>query len=316
MKDFSSFYKSEKKSLELLKKIRDKFIYELDLKPFMAFEIEFFLLSDLAYFELSEKDSKTLRDSIKDVARNHGIIIHNCIEEFGNMQFEVDLKYSDDLVQLIKDVRKLKKIIENIAGNHDLASNFSAKPLSDDDVGSGMHVHLSLNNSKGKNIFSGGEIRDNVFLQNAIAGILNLLPQTMPFFTINDQDYKRYKAMFDLDKEQLRYRSRATNAPVNISWGVNNRTTAIRVVSHHDEDNYRRIEHRVPSAMADPALALVGVLLGVYYGFKNKLEFPAPVWGNAFDPQYILEPLPANYDEGMNYFKNSFAEKTIKKLMA
>jgi glutamine synthetase len=315
MKDFSSFYNSEKQSLELLKKFRDKFIYELDLKPLMAFEIEFFLQSELAYFELPEKDSKELRQSIKDIARNHGVIIHNCIEEYGNMQFEVDLKYSDDLVQLVKDLKIIKQIIQSLAGKYKLSSNFSAKPLSNNDVGSGMHIHISLENKRGKNIFSGGEIDENIFLQNAISGILALLPETMPLFTVNDQDYKRYRAKYNLSKEEMRFKSSATNAPVNVSWGVNNRTTAVRVVSHHDEDNYRRIEHRVPSAMADPAMALVGVLIGVYYGFKNKLDLPKPVWGNAFDSQYMLESLPTNYQESLQRYYGSYVEKTITKLM-
>ena len=140
------------------------------------------------------------------------------------------------------------------------------------------------------------------------------IPDSLPFFVVAETDFDRFRSKFALPEEQLRYKCNATNAPTNISWGVNNRTTALRIPDCHRDVAARRIEHRVPSSSANPYLVLIGVLLGAYYGLKCQLNPQDKTWGNAFDEQYHLESLPLNLTEANNNFKKSQFRKIFELL--
>ena len=200
--------------------------------------------------------------------------------------------------------------------NYNLTVSFKPKPYNNLDVGNGMHVHLSLQDETGKNIFITlkGNQPQNYFL-NSIAGILELLSSSIPFFVINENDFSRFKAKYELPKEKLRYISNTTNAPTNISWGVNNRTTALRIPINHGDPNSYRIEHRVPASDANPYLVLSSVLLGAYHGIINNLLPNEPIWGNAFDPQYKLDSFPLNLQEAKEIFDASILKEYFLTIM-
>ncbi len=81
-----------------------------------------------------------------------------------------------------------------------------------------------------------------------------------------------------------------SNAPLTVSWGANNRTTAIRLPdSAHDN---KRIEHRVAGADADPEHVIAAILKGLYSGLKNRVDPGPQIYGDASLPMYGLQAFP------------------------
>ena len=90
-------------------------------------------------------------------------------------------------------------------------------------------------------------------------------------------------------------------APVNMSWGYNNRTVSIRIPANNGPD--MRIEHRLAGADANPYLLVSALLAGLQYGLISKTEPPAPVKGNAY-LQHDTE-LPLTWEQAKNHFDHA-----------
>lgn len=143
-----------------------------------------------------------------------------------------------------------------------------AKPFGDQ-AGNGMHVHLSLIDSSGKNVFDDGSEEGSELLRQAAAGMLATANDAMAFFAPHSNSYRRFQE--------------SSHAPLNLCWGYDNRTTTLRVPASNPEA--RRIEHRIAGADVNPYLVLAGILAGVCHGIENQLEAPEPVEGDAYQVQ-------------------------------
>jgi glutamine synthetase len=97
-----------------------------------------------------------------------------------------------------------------------------------------------------------------------------------------------------------------TWAPTNVTWGVDNRTTALRAISSGVKST--RVEHRLPAADANPYLSLAASLASGLYGIENRLELPAPT-GNAYEAQ--APPLPRSLGESTELFRSSKTTRQI-----
>ena len=97
------------------------------------------------------------------------------------------------------------------------------------------------------------------------------------------------KRRFDYDLNYQLFKNKKYTSPINISWGYDNRTTAIRIPKSENEN--RRIEFRVPPANINPDIVILKVLEAIKYGIENRLNPPEPIYGNAFDKQYQLKRL-------------------------
>ncbi|HEY3936214.1 MAG TPA: hypothetical protein VGL97_02195, partial [Bryobacteraceae bacterium] len=139
-------------------------------------------------------------------------------------------------------------------------------------TGNGLHIHLSMLDRDGRNVFAGSDEAGSQSLRHAIGGMQALMPESMALFAPSRNSYRRLQpGMF---------------APVNRSWGVNNRSVGMRIPAGPDES--RRIEHRAAGADANPYLALAAVLAAAHHGLLNKLDPGAPAKGNV-----SKEPDPA-----------------------
>src|SRR5256885_2013760 len=165
----------------------------------------------------------------------------------------------------------LRQIIKAAAANQNARASFMAKPYSDKS-GSGQHVHLSLIDRAGRNVFDNGTPEGSERLRFAAGGLAALMPESMAFFAPNLNAYRRFQPdMF---------------APVNRRWGLNNRSAGLRVpVGPHEA---RRIEHRCAGADANPYLVLAAILAGVHHGIVNRIGPGPPAVGNG-----LREPDPA-----------------------
>jgi glutamine synthetase len=131
-------------------------------------------------------------------------------------------------------------------------------------IGSGLHIHVSLIDEAGRNVFDDGSEEGSESLRHAIAGLQALMPQSMALFAPNRNSYRRFQPdMF---------------APVNRRWGVNNRSAGLRIPV--GPGSARRVEHRVAGADANPYFALAAVLAGIHHGLAAKRDPGPPAQGN------------------------------------
>ncbi|WP_240882578.1 glutamine synthetase family protein [Pseudomonas aeruginosa] len=230
-------------------------------------------------------DVECLQDII-DGARAQGIPADAIVAESAPAQFEVNLHHVADPMKACDYAVLLKRLIKNIAYDHEMDTTFMAKPYPGQ-AGNGLHVHISLLDKHGNNIFTSEDPEQNAALRHAIGGVLETLPASMAFLCPNVNSYRRFGSQFYVP-----------NAP---SWGLDNRTVALRVPT--GSPDAVRLEHRVAGADANPYLLLASVLAGVHHGLTNKVEPGAPIEGNSYEQ---LEPsLPNNLRDALRELDDS-----------
>ncbi len=149
-------------------------------------------------------------------------------------------------------------------------------------------------------LFAKDNYEDSKYILWSIAGALQFTKNMMIIFAPDEEDYVR----FDIELNRNLHKKQKYTAPVNISWGYDNRSALIRI-PRTNKDFERRLEFRLGSGSSDVDLVCIFFLLAILEGIKQK-EKPrgSAIYGNAFDEQYNLELLP-NYTEAKNYFLNN-----------
>jgi len=175
--------------------------------------------------------------------------------ELGPGQFEINFNHHADVLRAADETSLFKRIVIEIAKMHRMCASFIAKPLLDF-AGNGLHMHISVVDDHGENIFADADKAHPRLLQ-AIAGLLDSMPAAMSFWAPNVNAYRRYRGGISC-------------APVSLTWGYENRTVAFRIP--HARDNAWRVENRVPGADANPYLAMAATLAGMLYGIDRQLD--------------------------------------------
>ena len=289
-KDDSSFFANPR---TVVARVLER-LSEIGLTPVVAFEYEFFLFEvgtvppeplappngmprakDANCYNLDVfKDYEPLLAEIEQAALAQNINVTNFVCEYGNGQFEVNLNHSPDVQKACDDAVMLKRVIRGVAHQHGLLASFMAKPLYDE-VGNGLHAHVSMLNDDGENIFALGDGEER--LKHALGGLLATMPAATPFFAPNANSYRRFDAEWF--------------APVVRNWGENNRRLSLRLPMS-DVAN-RRFEHRVSGADASPHLVLAAILAGAHHGLVQKLDPGAPL--GEFDLVDFKDVLPSRW---------------------
>ncbi|WP_020123801.1 glutamine synthetase family protein [Streptomyces canus] len=198
-------------------------------------------------------------------------------------QIEVTFPYGDPMAAA--DTHLLfKHAARTIGEGSGMAPTFMAAPMTG--VGSGCHIHLSLMGD-GIPLFAETDGKMPELARYAIAGLLDVLPHLALLYAPTANSYKRLVP--------------GTFAPVNFTWGRDNRTCAIRVVGRGDS---LHLEIRLPGANANPYLALAAVLAAVQHGLDHKLEPPRPCIGNAFK-EAVAPPTPRSLEEALAALQSS-----------
>lgn len=202
-------------------------------------------------------------DGIRDACLAQGIAVTTAITEFAPGQFEINLNHSADILRVADEAALFRRAVKAVAERHGMAATFMPKPYADQS-GSGLHVHLSLTDGDGANLFDDGTPDGTPLLRHAIAGLQATMREAMAIFAPSFTSFRRF----------------AANAfvPVNATWGYNNRSVAFRVPSGPGEA--RRIEHRIAGADANPYLVLAAVLAGALHGIERRLDPGAASVGN------------------------------------
>lgn len=186
------------------------------------------------------------------------------------------------------DAVLLKFAVKELAASIGLRASFLAKTVSGEEGSSG-HIHLSCW-SGGSNAFAPGhsEAPLPAVVGASIAGILDHLPAASLLLNPNVNSYKRLVPGWF--------------APVNASWGLENRSTAVRVIRSPRAD-LCRLECRRPGADANPYLALAALVASVADGIGRKAEPPAPVEGDAYQRSDLPE-LPGSLEAALRAFED------------
>lgn len=199
--------------------------------------------------------------------------------ETGPGVYEAAILY-DEILEAADKAVLFKTGVKEVAYRHGLMATFMAK-WNMKLPGSGGHIHQSLwDSSKTENLFFCENNSNGIsqLLENYIAGQLACLPEILPMFAPTVNSYKR---IFHGDW-----------APATLTWGVDNRTAAIRVIRSKKDNT--RLETRVPGADTNPYLALAASLASGLYGIKNKLKLEIPESkGNAYSDKN-RQALPDN----------------------
>jgi glutamine synthetase len=273
---------------EVLKRVLDRFT-EKGLTPVVAVELEFYLLdkellkngrpqmsinpatgernkTTQVYYMEDLNDYQGFTDAVTDACRAQHIPADTAVAEYAPGQFEINLKHRKDALIACDDSILLKRVIKEIASQQSLLASFMAKPFVDQ-AGSGLHVHVSVLDKDGKNIFACTPEKPADALRHAVGGMQQTSKDCMLMFAPHANSYRRF----------------VLNAyvPLNDCWGFNNRTVAMRI-PHSDEAN-TRIEHRISGADANPYLVTAAVLAGILHGLETQADPGAPIVGNAYE---------------------------------
>jgi glutamine synthetase len=272
---------SEHAPRNVLKKVLAQY-NALGLKPVVAPEIEFYLFKrdgleatgftppamrgngvelerQMGYSLNSVSEFKDFWQSLQAAFDALEIRTDTWLHEMAPNQFEINLLHGDAL-KLADDVVLFKYTLREIAAQHGLSAVFMAKPLADYD-GSSMHIHQSIVDSKGSNIFSDAKGNATPAFHAYIAGLQKYMADLMPLMAPYFNSWRRYAP--------------GTQAPVNMQWGHDNRTIGLRVP--HSNAAARRVENRFAGSDANPYLAIAATLACGLRGMQQKLTPTAPV---------------------------------------
>jgi glutamine synthetase len=235
----------------------------------------------------------SLLAEIDRVCRLQDVPTTSALAEYGPGQYEVNLAHAPDSLLVCDQALRFKRAVKSVARAHGCEATFLPKPYRDM-AGSGLHIHVSLLDANGRNIFAAESPLDSAPLRHVIAGTLATLADGMAVCAPGPNSYRRFRT--------------EAYVPLHPTWSINNRGSAIRVPAS-DSDNLR-IEHRLAGADANPYLVLAWILAGMLHGLERKLEPPAVLTGNA----YIQDgdPLPTNWPAAIERFAASeFARATF-----
>lgn len=196
--------------------------------------------------------------------------VDTLIHEIGAGQMEINF-FHDHPLGLADEVFFFKRTVREAAMRHNMFATFMAKPIAGE-PGSAMHIHQSITDAEGRNIFSNADGSASDMFRWYIGGLQKYIPAAMALFAPYVNSYRRL--------------ARFTAAPINIQWGTDNRTVGIR--SPVASPAARRIENRVIGADANPYVALAATLACGYLGMKNRVEPTPECKGDAYLGDYQL----------------------------
>ena len=218
-------------------------------------------------------------DVMYDWCEAQGLALDTLIHEMGTAQMEINLDHGDPLA-LADQVFLFKRTVREVAIRNNMYATFMAKPMQGQ-PGSAMHIHQSVIDAAGNNIFSKTDGSPSEAFFHFIGGLQTYLPAAMPFFAPYVNSYRRL--------------SRFTSAPINLSWGFDNRTCGLRVP--HSGPEARRVENRLAGVDVNPYLAMAASLACGYLGMKEGIKPSEPLTGSAYEQPHQL---PRHLDEAVD----------------
>lgn len=289
----------------------------LGFDAYAALEYEFFLFDETPD-SIREKGFQNLKPMTPDwfgysMIRNsvHAELYHDILELAEKMDFPIEGLHTetgpgvieaainvDSALNAADKGALFKTFLKVLAQHKGLMATFMAK-WSNDYPGQSGHIHLSLRHKKtNKSVFYDDSNPHNMsnMQRHFIAGQQRLMPELLCMTSPTINSYSRLIPGFW--------------APTDATWGIENRTTALRVIPGSDKS--QRVEHRLGSADANPYLALAAALGAGLHGIEQQWEPEPAVKGNAYEQQHPDHlTLPRTLWDASQKFKASKAAKSL-----
>ncbi len=293
----------------LLKKSQEFFINSSSLYPKIGCELEFFLFDESNKLVPEDK----LREFISNLDQELGNkfeLFHKLEKEGGESQVELKTHFTSDLKKLCESLEEIKNFITEYSKNKKFISSFIAQPFLND-CGSSLQFNISLHDENDHNIFE----KDFSFLKKYSESLLNLTDSMLIILAPNEDDYLRFLSKVNIDL----FKAGKYIAPMNLSFGNDNRTCAIRIPSIKTDDDSRRhygkrIEYRIASPNADSYLAISAILVAL--SLQDESQNFEQVFGNAFDQQYKIKEFSKNFEDAKNNFSKGEIKKKLESLLS
>ena len=213
-----------------------------------------------------------------------GIPIEQSNPEYAAGQAEVNIRYDSAMIAADRVVM-FRSLVKQLVARHGLNATFMAKPFIDES-GNGFHLHYSLW-SEGKNIFAdAGKLNDRG--RHFLGGMQQRMAEASICGAATVNAYRR--------RQPLSF------CPVNASWGLDNRTVALRVIE--GSDSAVRIEKRDAGADCNPYLLMAADIAAGLDGIEGKTEPTAITTGNAYEDDNA-PPIPLDLAEAISLARNS-----------
>ena len=193
-----------------------------------------------------------------------GIRIDTLSQEMGPAQFEINFLHGNALDNA-DQVVLFKRTIREAAIEHEMHATFLAKPMAGD-AGSALHIHQSIVDTKGDNIFSTDDGEASDLFHGFLGGLQHYMPEAMLVFAPYVNSYRRFM--------------NPDSSPVNLAWAVDNRTVGLRIPDSGPEA--RRIENRLAGSDVNPYLVIAASLACGYLGMVEGLKPTEPTVGSAY----------------------------------
>ena len=248
------------------------------------------------YSWVREGQNQVLVDDILDTCAEYDIEVEGIHTETGPGVWEAALKY-DDVVAAADKAALFKTTLKQICARHDLSVTFMAK-WNADLPGSSGHLHQSLWDEHGQiNLFAaaGSDNLSDTGL-HYLGGMLALAPELTALYSPFINSYKRYVP--------------GVWAPLNASWGIENRTCAARVILG-PSDSAARIEFRQTAADINPYVAMAACLASGLYGIENEIAPPPMASGDATSLGEPAQALPLTLEEAVHRLRASKAARKV-----
>jgi glutamine synthetase len=280
----------------------------MKLRPVVATELEFYLIDPvrsaldpvrppntregrwhtgqtqvLSIAEL--QDFEDVFSEIAAVCREQFVPADTTLRENGPGQYEINLNHMPDAVRAADTAVLLKRIVKGVARKNGLDATFMAKPYGTQ-AGSGMHVHFSMIDDTGGNIYA-DDSGPSAALMHSVGGLLKYMQESTAIFAPHANSFRRLTP--------------SEHAPTYASWGLDNRSAAVRVITAGKAAT--RIEHRVSGADTNPYLVLAMILQAAYMGMVERIDPGGPVTGDEHAPD--IQPLERSWHAAVHSFAHS-----------
>ena len=198
------------------------------------------------------------------------INIDTISQEMGPAQFELNFLHGDAL-ELADQVFLFKRTVREAAINHNMHATFLAKPMANE-AGSALHIHQSIVDTQGNNIFSDANGKPTDLFNGFLGGLQKHMNEALLIFAPYVNSYRRLGSPW--------------SSPVNLAWAIDNRTVGLRVPDSPPEA--RRIENRLAGSDVNPYLVIAATLACGYLGMINRLQPTEATEGSAYGDDHSL----------------------------
>jgi glutamine synthetase len=224
-------------------------------------------------------------EDVYDWCDKQELDVDTLTHEAGAAQMEINFNHGDALA-LADQVFLFKRTLRNAALKHGIYATFMAKPMANE-PGSSMHIHQSVVDLEtGQNLFGDPDGRNTELFLWHIGGLQKFVAAAMPLFAPNINSFRRLR--------------RHSTAPINVHWGVENRTVGLRVPASGPEG--RRVENRIAGADCNHYLAMAASLACGYIGMVEEIEPTDPIKGSAYR---LAQTLPQQMPEALRKLQTS-----------